>query len=141
MMAKLMDDPQDMEYLVENGEVGDCVRACTASILGLNASEVPHFVGEHSGNWRSHWEDWLEARGLIVVEIDPRRRPDCLYLGCGPTVRTKEYRPAAHMVVMEGIGVAHDPHPSRAGLTTLDRVYVLVPKSPAGRLALQEEGR
>jgi hypothetical protein len=121
--------PVDMEFLVENGEVGDCVRACTASIFGLPASEVPHFVRDHKGDWRGPWEDWIEARGYIVLEIDPRRRPECIYLGCGPTPRTKEYRPAAHMVVMQGIGIAHDPHPSRAGLTTLDRVFVLAPVS------------
>lgn len=123
--------PQDQEFLVENGQTGDCVRAATASILDLPISAVPHFVAEHNGDWRGHWEDWLEERDLIVIELDPRRRPRCLYLGCGPTVRTKEYRPAAHMVVMDGLAVAHDPHPSRAGLTTLDRVYVLSPKNPS----------
>lgn len=121
--------PVDMEFLVEDGHVGDCVRACTASLLGLPREAVPHFVREEKGSWRHAWEDWLEERGWIVVEADPRIRPSCLYLGCGPTPRTKEYRPAAHMVVMDGIGVAHDPHPSRAGLTTLDRVYVLTPKA------------
>lgn len=118
----------DMEFLNESGEVGDCVRACTATVLGLSPADVPHFVRDHDGDWRFPWEEFIEERGYIVVEIDPRRRPECVYLGCGPTPRTKQYRPAAHMVVMQGTEVLHDPHPSRAGLTTLDRVYLLVPK-------------
>ena len=122
---------QDMEFLTENGHVGDCVRASTATLLGIDRSDVPHFVREHSGGWRGPWEDWLEARGFTVVEVDPRLRPGystgCRYLGCGPTERTKGYRPAAHMVVMAGDEVLHDPHPSRAGLLTLDRVYLVLP--------------
>lgn len=127
MGAKLT--TQDMEFLVEDGAVGDCVRASTATILGVPREEVPHFVRDHKGHWRHAWEDWLEDRGIVVVEIDPRSRPNCIYLGCGPTPRTTEYRPAAHMVVMDGRELAHDPHPSRAGLTTLDRVYLLVPQN------------
>jgi hypothetical protein len=123
---------QDMEFLREDGQVGDCVRAATATLLGIDRAEVPHFVRDHSGDWRHPWEDWLEARGFTVVEIDPRIRPGfhtgCQYLGCGPTIRSeKGYRPAAHMVVMAGDEVLHDPHPSRAGLLTLDRVYVVLP--------------
>lgn len=121
----------DMQFLTERGEVGDCVRACTASILGVDPATVPHFVRDHYSDWRGPWEEWLEARGLTIVEVDPRQRPVCLYLACGPTVRCKEYRPAAHMVVMNWTKVEHDPHPSRAGLTSIDRVYLLVPTDPA----------
>jgi hypothetical protein len=119
---------QDMEFLTEDGHMGDCVRACTATILGLPRSEVPHFVRDHGGDWRGPWQDFVAGRGFVVVEIDPRQRPACCYLGCGPTVRTSEYRPASHMVVMDGHRVSHDPHPSRSGLSALDRAYVLVPK-------------
>ena len=113
----------DMEFLTERGEVGDCVKACTASILEIDPATVPHFVRDHYSDWRGPWEEWLES--------DPRQRPICLYLACGPTVRCKEYRPAAHMVVMNWTKVEHDPHPSRAGLTSIDRVYLLVPTDPA----------
>lgn len=126
-------EPQDMEFLRESGEVGDCVRASTATLLGLERSAVPHFVKEHSGGWRGPWADWLEARGLAVLELDPRLRPDCLFLACGPTVREGGDHPAAHMVVMDHLGLYHDPHPSRKGIVTVDRVYVVVPRalSPA----------
>jgi hypothetical protein len=126
---------QDMEFLREDGHVGDCVRASTATILGLPRSDVPHFVRDHGGDWRGPWEDFIAGRGLIVMEIDPGQRPACCYLGCGRTVRTNDYRPVSHMVVMEGRRVAHDPHPSRAGLMILDRAYVLVPKRIADWVA------
>jgi hypothetical protein len=38
---------QDMEILTEDGHVGHCVRACTATILGLPRSRVPHFFRDH----------------------------------------------------------------------------------------------
>ena len=119
----------EMEFLKEGGHVGDCVRACTASIIGADRADVPHFVREHQGDWRHPWEDWLDDRGFVVVEADPRIRPECDYLACGPTVRPGGDHPAAHMVVMNGISVAHDPHPSRAGIVTVDRVYLIVPKT------------
>jgi len=43
------------------------------------------------------------------------------------------------MVVMNGRALAHDPHPSRKGLTGIDRVYLLVPLSPAAALAAAEQ--
>ena len=123
--------PVDQQCLTEDGEIGDCVRASTCSILEIGPDDVPHFVKEHGGNWQFAWEEWLYERGLVVLAIDPRDRPKCFYLACGPTIRTNGFRPSAHMVVMNGREIVHDPHPSRAGLTTIDRVYVLTPKDPA----------
>lgn len=116
--------PTDMEFLKERGEVGDCVRAATASILGVPIAEVPHFVKDHDHNWRAEWEDWLEARGWNVVEIDPRQGPDCYHLAAGPTIRSKD-ETALHMVVMKGPWLAHDPHPSHAGLLAANRKFIL----------------
>jgi hypothetical protein len=127
-----------MEFLRENGEIGDCVRAATATILGIDRAEVPHFVRDHSGHWKGAWADFLEERGFEVIEIDPRQRPDCDYLACGPTERSIGDGTASHMVVMNWIGLLHDPHPSRKGLTGIDRVYVLVPKNFRAALATKE---
>jgi hypothetical protein len=128
---------QDMEFLKENGEVGDCVRASTATILRIDRSEVPHFVRDHSGHWRGPWEDFVRERGYCVVEIDPRQRPDCDFLACGPTERSTGDGTASHMVVMNWIGLLHDPHPSRKGLTGIDRVYLLVPTNYSAAYAVR----
>jgi len=123
-----MSVPQDQEFLKENGQTGDCVRASVATLLGLDRAEVPHFVAQDGGYWKDSFQDWLLERGMAFIEIDPRTRPRGRYLACGPTERSGPgEHPAAHMVVMQGLGVFHDPHPSRAGLTTIDRVYVVYP--------------
>lgn len=129
----------DMEFLRENGDVGDCVRASTASILGVDRQIVPHFVRDNAGDWKWPWRDFVKERGYEVVEVDPRLRPECLYLACGPTERSVGDGTASHMVVMNGRALAHDPHPSRKGLTGIDRVYLLVPLSPAAALAAAEQ--
>jgi hypothetical protein len=116
--------PVDQKYMRGDGTgiPGDCVRACTASILNLLRRQVPHFVRKHGSSWQWHWEDWLEARGIAVVMPEDSNRPDCLYLAGGVSPRGIH-----HMVVMKGRELVHDPHPSRAGVKEVDRVWLLVP--------------
>ena len=52
-------------------ESGDCWRACVATILGLSAPEVPHFVHldeQGGGDWIDLTRTWLNGRclGLVV---------------------------------------------------------------------------
>jgi len=130
----------DMEFLRENGDVGDCVRAATASILRIGREAVPHFVRDNAGDWKWPWRDFISGHGYEVVEVDPRMRPECMYLACGPTERSVGDGTASHMVVMNGRVLAHDPHPSRKGLTGIDRVYLLV-ALPAALAAAEQRGR
>jgi hypothetical protein len=41
--------PIDQEFMhdPEKGIIGDCFRACIASILELDINEVPHFYRDH----------------------------------------------------------------------------------------------
>lgn len=130
----------DMEFLQENGDVGDCVRAATASILRIGREAVPHFVRDNAGDWEWPWRDFISGHGYEVVEVDPRMRPECMYLACGPTERSVGDGTSSHMVVMNGRVLAHDPHPSRKGLTGIDRVYLLV-ALPAALAAAEQRGR
>ena len=44
---------------------GDCYRTCIAMVLGLNASEVPHFAdGGEADTCKDRVDSWLEERGL-----------------------------------------------------------------------------
>jgi len=98
----------------ELGKVGDCFRACVASLLDLPIADVPHFVAKGE-NWSVALVEWLAARGLEPLCFDTRialfgrEHEPCIASGDGP-------RGAKHSVVWCDGEVAHDPHPSRGGL-------------------------
>jgi len=57
----------------EAGMIGDCHRACIASLLELDAFDVPHFfdypVADGSDPGLKMQELWLAARGLAFIEL------------------------------------------------------------------------
>jgi len=119
----------DQEFSVDKGQIGDCVRAVTASILELTREEVPHFVrdnpGEDGADWYEDWERFMIAHGINPIMIpgpweNKPPKPVGYYLASGPCVRG-----ARHIVIMWDGKVAHDPHPSRAGLLEIEAVWIL----------------
>jgi hypothetical protein len=122
-------------------QLGDCLRACIASLLDLPADQVPHFVqdGYYAGDldddgdqWYRLLRGWLRDRGMDVLwpaaddvgEYLPWSLLD-LCLLCGPSPRG----PFLHVVVGRPDGtVVHDPHPSRDGLAgAATSIALLVP--------------
>lgn len=135
----------DQEFLhdPEAGTVGDCWRAGIASILGLPLEDVPHFVRDYptaEGATTAAWFDetcrWLtEHHGVTALFYDnpeairaegraeDHQRVHRLILLDG-----RSPRDVAHVVVGDAITgeMVHDPHPTRAGLTTVTGAFVLV---------------
>ncbi|MHB1953445.1 MAG: hypothetical protein ACYCOU_06810 [Sulfobacillus sp.] len=127
--------PVDMLWVhdPENGIVGDCFRACIASILELPAVSVPHFgaidyASDNTTNQTFEYlrelHDWLRPRGLAYMtqvwhgnppeyfrEIEPFGF-DCYHILSGMS-----HRGFMHAVVARNGLIVHDPHPSRAGLS------------------------
>ena len=111
-----------------NGVPGNCFQACVASILELPLEEVPHFAT---------FDDWLgETRrfvsehsgGDLVVrvyapEFPMFTTPGHFVIGAGPSPRGNFW----HGVVLNADTgeMAHDPHPSRAGLVETKQVYAI----------------
>ena len=96
--------------------IGDCWRACIATILGR---DVPHFgrlALEQGKNQAGFTAEWLEERGYSLVQMTkaPTWFSDkTVFLASGPSPRDPQVR---HVVLHNGLEVVHDPHPSRAGL-------------------------
>ncbi len=110
--------PVDQEFLHDKtaGIEGDCFRAVLASILERPVADVPHFAAMTklaSDFWDAVYS-WLESQGYEYV---PSRTPPAGALEyhalSGPSPRGKGTH---HAVVGRDGEVAHDPHPSRAGL-------------------------
>jgi hypothetical protein len=116
--------PVDQEFFYDKGEIGDCVRAVTASILELSPTDVPHFVkNQPEDEWYDTWEQFMVAHGvkpIMIISGDIPPRPRGYYLASGPADRG-----CKHIVIMNDGKLVHDPHPSRAGLTKIEVVWML----------------
>lgn len=122
--------PVDQLVLHDPPALGDCLRACVASVLDLPGQEVPHFVqigadvhGDTEDDgvaWYQEMQRFLAAHGLDVLwcsidQVDeylPWSVMDVCMLQ-GPSPRGD----FSHIVVGRPDGtILHDPHPSRDGL-------------------------
>lgn len=100
---------------------GNCQQAAVASILGLPLEQVPNFNDCMEGFWQGY-ENFLLSKGFIDVRLPGNHVPECFYLAYG-----KSARGVLHACVYRDGHLAHDPHPSRAGLVAVDEVHLIVP--------------
>lgn len=125
--------------LVENGEIGDCWRCCIAAVLGVDASEVPHFLEQeindrYNRSMDPDTQEWLNERGLFLACIHGSRaigfprwnrtKIEVPLISCGPTERSRGMG-RHHAVVTIGDTVVYDPHPSEAGLTAITEQWLI----------------
>lgn len=121
--------PVDQEFFYDKGQVGDCVRAVTASILELDPKDVPHFVKLQPGpDWFDDWEQFMINHGVtpkITTKYEWKDNnipiPKGYYFASGPANRG-----CKHIVIMKDGNLIHDPHPSRDGLITVEAVWSLL---------------
>jgi len=124
--------PVDMIDVPKPGDkeaIGDCFRACVASIFELKVGEVPHFVriDKKAGfHWTYCLDQWLAPQGLWYCDFPAGIMTwsvyaplDGLYaLGSGESPR---FPGKMHSVVLrlhrvDGMQIVYDPHPSRDGV-------------------------
>ena len=110
-----------------SGLLGNCAQAAVATWFTLSGwdtdlEDVPDFANDIPQTW---WEQamygYFACRGYMLRMKDTAHDgiPDelCLLTGQSP-------RGVGHMVVAEGGRIVWDPHPSRAGLTTIGAAYL-----------------
>lgn len=116
----------------KTGDRGNCLSACVASLLEIPIEWVPDFTRELSGPVTPQpvkLNAWLATVGLEAVYcttdvMHPAHAcPDGYYILTGWSPRGRP-----HVVVGLGKSIAHDPHPSRAGLVSIDGCILLVPR-------------
>lgn len=128
---------KQIEQTVFDDNLGDCLRACVASIFEFPIEDMPNFWEQTQDSLR-FWKlvnDWLSenyGRKCIVIAVDEDNMFFISGLVCvaiGSTSRSSEQ----HAVVWCD-GVLYDPHPSKIGITGEPSSYaVFVPvgvKSP-----------
>lgn len=115
-------------------ERGNCLAASLATLFGVPLDGLPDFL---RGNWKKTLQDWAAERGyaaaFIIVPgvIQFALDLKAPLIMCGNSPRGRK-----HATVWDKGRPFHDPHPSRAGLSSCDYAIVFVPLSyqtPMGR--------
>lgn len=116
---------------IEGSPYGECVRASYASLLELPLALVPRLdpgallPGETQGDRQ---RNWLAMLGLSLLELPATPQ----VLAAAPPVYHllggRSPRGFLHQCVGYGGRLAWDPHPSRAGLTSLTSLGFVVPR-------------
>jgi hypothetical protein len=78
---------------------------------------IPHFVADPSDEWGLRMREWFLERGLHMVDYPTGDviAPEAHVAG-GPGPRGFQ-----HSCVYAGDELVHDPHPSRGGLSEIER--------------------
>jgi hypothetical protein len=113
--------PVDQTIFVNDpeGRTGNCLQAALASVLMLPLEEVPHFADLPDDIWFSEMCNWLTERGYQLNDMDSEEMNYCssYMLAIGMSERG-----VSHAANYDRNGLAHDPHPSKAGLLNISWV-------------------
>lgn len=116
--------PVDQTVLGIGNPRANCFQACLAMVTGLPIGQCVDITDPEieDGQWIAPVEAWAAKHGLrFVTGIKaPMDRP---YIANGPTAE----REGVHGVVCVGHELFHDPHPSRAGIVSVNWYGWFVP--------------
>jgi hypothetical protein len=120
-------DQTVLDHGQDGGRLGDCLRACLATLLELPSKYVPHVV-EHPEWWMCARFAVLDltdgAKDLICVEDRAQIVMPVPVIASGPSPRGDWL----HAVIVDSAtgALLHDPHPSRAGLAGEPQDYIVL---------------
>jgi len=103
---------------------GNCMRACIASLFEISLEQAPELsTATTTPEWSNRLNAWCAERGLhaLDVELYTELPADMYVIGAGPSPRGIQ-----HAVILRGGKMVHDPHPSRGGVTRVQRVTLFV---------------
>lgn len=109
-----------------SGRMGNCLQAAVATLLGLPLDDVPHFA--ESSEWASDLASFAFQSGYATVWRGGGAPAPNNGLAFGPTIRSADI---AHAVAILD-GQVWDPHPSRAGLTSVSTYVDWLPAVEGG---------
>lgn len=121
------------------GERGDCFRACVASVLEIDPTDLPnpHNEDNDPGPWCKAWDSALHSYGIHVIWLNEenvkpwRRSPFPGYW----IATVPNGGGAHHSIVMEAHRVVHDPSTisqiTSVSPTDIVTAAVLLPLDPA----------
>ena len=111
-------EPDASEYKQALGSK-NCMQVAVAYMLGAPLADVPDFERSGPDAWEAFYAFFAD-RGFTAEMFPPTVEIDGDYLASGDTDRG-----TSHMVVMRGGELLHDPHPSNAGLKSVQVVWLI----------------
>lgn len=105
--------PVDQDIFINDphGRVGNCLQAAVASICEMELIDVPHFAALPDDIWFETMCNWLYDKGWEFEDYESISDSSEYMLTIGPSPRG-----VSHAVVYKDGSLAHDPHPSKAGI-------------------------
>ena len=119
--AKPKTAPGDTDGCKQALGSNNCMQCCVSYMLGLPLVDVPHFAD--GGGW-DQFASFVESKGYSAVMLPGEHEPEADYLASGRTERG-----TSHMVVMNDGKLVFDPHPSNAGLSSVQCVWLLAKRA------------
>ena len=108
---------------------GNCMSAVLATLFGGSCDDYNHIYDDlGTGAFHRRVEVICLDHGYLALRIAPSLNdgvPRGVYLASGPSPRG-----IRHVVIMENDAVLWDPHPSRAGLESVEYLTLLIPWIP-----------
>ena len=114
-----MTDEQMHDAYKQAPDSKNCMQCAAAYMLGLPMAAVPDFEKAGADAWES-FEAFFADRGFTAEMFPPSVEIVGDYLASGDTARG-----TSHMVVMRCGELLHDPHPSNAGLKSIQAVWLI----------------
>ncbi len=107
-LARVVDMEMKRVYQqVSHPIIGDCFRACMASLLELPAEVLPN---DHSPEWHFNWQRFLKQFGLTLSHEGGPKAAIYLQQPWMASVKSLNYENNTHSILMhEGNVVLHDP--------------------------------
>ena len=123
---------QEFLHDPDNNLVGDCWRACIASVLELSIDDVPHFALLNIRDGKKTELKFLAKHGYAIYgtygEGEMGNHPEMMedeneyYFAIGESPRDKN---VSHQVVCYNGMIVHDPHPDKSGLNSIMHFEIL----------------
>jgi len=100
----------------------DCLRACVASLLTVPYYDIPNF-DILPGQWL-RFDRFMELQSVRPVAIPAEKF--CVPYNAYYLMQGISPRDIRHSVIGLNGKMVHDPHPSRAGLETIEQYIIFV---------------
>jgi hypothetical protein len=122
---------QSKLYAADAIHNGNCFAACLASLLDLPLWMVPPFEDMFGrSDWSDRVDEWLtRVHGFIRVRTEGHvvdGLPE-FYIASGLSPRG-----VRHSVIYSAGVMVHDPHPSKAGIASVEWTWHFAPVPPDG---------
>ena len=122
---KILHDP-------EKELIGDCMKACVASVFEIPMNQIPHFASFNNRGCAFEYVKFLGQHGYGIYAVHPDKDGEhpkifpgeCeYYFVIGPSPR---FKGATHQCIGHKGKIIHDPHPDKTGLNEIKYFEILV---------------